>query len=64
MSPTLTRADCEDLLLAIRKVLRRRTPSLVAVQARPEPESTTPSFAHAAPGAPAPVVAGASRHRE
>jgi dTDP-4-amino-4,6-dideoxygalactose transaminase len=60
MSPTLTRADCDDLLLAIRKVLRRRTASLVAVQARPEPESTTSSsFAPAAA-----AVAGASRHRE
>jgi len=60
MSPTLTRADCDDLLLAIRKVLRRRTPSLVAVQARPEPESTTSSsFAPAAAAS-----AGASRHRE
>ena len=55
MSPTLTRADCEDLLLAIRKVLRRRTSSAVAIQARPEPESTTPpTFAAAA-------AAGASR---
>jgi hypothetical protein len=61
MSPTLTRADCDDLVLAIRKVLRRRTSSLVTSQARPEPESTTsPAFA----GAGAAAVGGASRRRE
>jgi dTDP-4-amino-4,6-dideoxygalactose transaminase len=60
MSPTLTRADCDDLLLAIRKVLKRRTSSAVAVQARPEPESTTPpSFA-----ATAAAAAGGASRRE
>jgi dTDP-4-amino-4,6-dideoxygalactose transaminase len=60
MSPTLTRADCDDLLLAIRTVLWRRTSSVVAAQARPEPEpATSSSFAPAAASA-----AGASRHRE
>lgn len=51
MSPTLTRADCDDLLLAIRKVLRRRTSESTA----------TSSFA---PAAAASAAAGASRHRE
>ena len=32
MSPTLTRADCDDLILAIRKVLNRRTASRVGAQ--------------------------------
>jgi dTDP-4-amino-4,6-dideoxygalactose transaminase len=32
MSPTLTRADCDDLILAIRKVLSRRTSPRVAAQ--------------------------------
>jgi hypothetical protein len=63
MSPTLTRADCDDLVLAIRKVLRRRTSSLVTSQARPEPESTTTS-AFSGAGAGAAAVAGASRRRE
>jgi len=30
MSPTLTRADCDDLIQAIRKVMNRRTPARVA----------------------------------